>query len=253
MDFSNWFSNAGSSPRSVIDGPENERGLEAVPVVVNDPDAWTREIFQEAERRRAAEAQREEEEQLASLGLDGLDLTPRTPRGLFTHARTPPLVRQQAHRPRAQRTFAEMGPQVERPASLGAAAAVGREKLYINEAITGKRFSLVYDKDDRIGDVKQKISDNTGYEKDTLRLFFPPHILNDDSQTLDSYGITKDQTIQLIRNNPNHGGFSIKKKRPRKRKTKKRRKKKTKKRRKNRKKKTKKRKLKHRKKTRKRR
>ena len=112
----------------------------------------------------------------------------------------------------------------------------GRGSLNINESITGKRFSLVYDKDDRIGDVKQKISDNTGYEKDTLRLVFPPNILNDDSRTLESYGITKDQTIQLVRFGM--GGYRRKKRR-RKRKTKKRRKKKTKKRRKSRKKKTK--------------
>ena len=99
--------------------------------------------------------------------------------------------------------------------------------------------------------IKEKISDITGYEKSTLaHLFLPPNRLDDDSRTLESYGITEGQTIHLIRNI--QGGYRRKKRR-RKRKTKKRRKKKTKKRRKNRKKKTKKRKLKHRKKTRKRR
>lgn len=246
MNFSNWFSNAGSSPRSVIDGPENERGLEAVPVVVNDPDPRIREMFREDERRRSSSSR-------CASAARRRSSSSRRRRAAADPAPAP--VRQQAYRPREQGGWAELRKRMERqmprPASLGAAAAVavGREKLYIKD-IDNSIYTITYNKDDTIERVKEKISYITGYEKDTLRLVSPPNRLDDDSQTLESYGITEGQTIHLIRHI--QGGYRRKKRR-RKRKTKKRRKKKTKKRRKNRKKKTKKRKLKHRKKTRKRR
>ena len=85
----------------------------------------------------------------------------------------------------------------------------------------GTILAIDYNEDDTIEEVKQKISDITGYEdREKMRIVSNGELL-DGARTLKSYGIKEGQLIHLVRLGGLGGGRRRKKRKTKRRKTKK--------------------------------